>query len=582
MPALDNRSLATILYETADLLEISGQDPFRIRSYRNAAEAIEGWPQPITELKDEPKRLLEIPGIGKGMVANLTEIFNEGRLKLHAELLEKYHPSMLDLLKVQGLGPKTIALIWDAFHVASVEEVEKLAKEGKLRELPRMSEKSEQKILKSIETFRNISGRFLLDEADRTAEKLIAHLAGLPGVEKITPAGSLRRGRETVGDVDILITGKCCNNDKQRTEVIERIVSFPGIMDMLAKGENKVSFKLRNGMQVDVRLLPPDSFGAAMQYFTGSKTHNVNLRQRALKMGYTLNEYGLVKLEGEKRVAGKTEEDIYKKLGLDYIPPELRENCGEIEAASEHKLPDLVDLGDIRGEIHMHTIETDGKNTIEEMALAARERGYEYIAITDHSKNLAFANGLDDKRAEQHIKRIRKANQQIDGIRIFAGIEVDILADGELDLSDSVLEEMDVVVASVHSAFNQEPAKMTDRLLTAMSNKNTMIVGHPTGRILLRRDAYQFDMDKVLDFAAKNNVKMELNAYPDRLDLCDRHLRMAKDKGVKIVINTDAHHTTHFEKLKYGILQARRAWLTKTDIINTLPVEKLSAALKRA
>jgi DNA polymerase (family 10) len=364
--------------------------------------------------------------------------------------------------------------------------------------------------------------------------------------------------------------------------VIERILAFPGIIDVLAKGDNKVSFKLRTGMQVDVRLLPPDSFGAAMQYFTGSKSHNVNLRQRALKMGYTLNEYGLVKLEGEKRVAGKTEEEIYKKLGLDYIPPELRENCGEIEAAAEHRLPDLIELKDIRGEIHMHTVETDGKCTIEEMALAARERGYEYIAITEHSKNLAFANGLDDKRAMQHIKRLRKADEQIEGIRILGGIEVDILADGELDLSDSVLEEMDVVVASVHSAFNQEPAKMTDRLLTAMSNKNTMIVGHPTGRLLLRRDAYQFDIEKILDFAGKNNVKLELNAYPDRLDLCDRHLRMAIERGVKIVINTDAHHTTHFEKLKYGVLQARRGWLTKQDVLNTLPAEKLTAALKRA
>jgi DNA polymerase (family 10) len=579
---LDNRSLATILYETADLLEISAQDPFRIRSYRNAAEAIEGWPQQLSDLKDDPKKLLEIPGIGKGMVANLREIFSEGRLKLHAELLEQFHPSMLELLKIQGLGPKTVALIWDAFHVSSVAEVEKLARDGKLRTLPRMSEKSEQKILKAIETFQSISGRFHLDEADRTAEKLASHLEGLPGVEKITPAGSLRRGRETVGDVDILVTGKCCTNEKQRNDVIERILAFPGIIDVLAKGDNKVSFKLRTGMQVDVRLLPPDSFGAAMQYFTGSKSHNVNLRQRALKMGYTLNEYGLVKLEGEKRVAGKTEEEIYKKLGLDYIPPELRENCGEIEAAAEHRLPDLIELKDIRGEIHMHTVETDGKCTIEEMALAARERGYEYIAITEHSKNLAFANGLDDKRAMQHIKRLRKADEQIEGIRILGGIEVDILADGELDLSDSVLEEMDVVVASVHSAFNQEPAKMTDRLLTAMSNKNTMIVGHPTGRLLLRRDAYQFDMDKVLDFAANNNVKMELNAYPDRLDLCDRHLRMAKERGVKIVINTDAHHTTHFEKLKYGVLQARRGWLTKQDVLNTLPAEKLTAALKRA
>jgi DNA polymerase (family 10) len=319
-----------------------------------------------------------------------------------------------------------------------------------------------------------------------------------------------------------------------------------------------------------------------MQYFTGSKSHNVTLRQRALKMGMTLNEYGLVRLEDDKLVAGKTEADIYKKLGLDYIPPEMRENCGEIEAAAEHHLPSLLELKDIRGEIHMHTVETDGKNTIEEMAFAARERGYEYIAITDHTKNLAFANGLDDKRAVEHIKRIRQADNQIEGIRILAGAEVDILADGALDLSDSVLEQMDVVVASVHSAFNQEASQMTGRLLNAMSNKNTMIIGHPTGRILLRRDAYQFDMEKILDFAAKEKVAMELNAYPDRLDLNDRHLRMARERGVKVVINTDAHHTTHFEKLKYGILQARRAWLTKDDVLNTLPAEKLVAALKRA
>jgi DNA polymerase (family 10) len=319
-----------------------------------------------------------------------------------------------------------------------------------------------------------------------------------------------------------------------------------------------------------------------MQYFTGSKSHNVTLRQRALKMGMTLNEYGLVRLDDDKLVAGKTEEEIYAKLGLDYIPPEMRENCGEIELAAEHHLPKLIELTDIRGEIHMHTVETDGKNTIEEMAMGARERGYEYIAITDHTKNLAFANGLDDKRAVEHIKRIHKVNAHIEGIRILAGAEVDILPDGELDLSDSVLEQMDVIVASVHSAFNQEPAQMTDRLLKAMSNRNTMIIGHPTGRILLRRDAYQFDMDKVLDFAAKEKVAMELNAYPDRLDLCDRHLRMARERGVKIVINTDAHHTTHFEKLKYGVLQARRAWLTKADVLNTLPAEELVTALKRA
>ncbi len=578
---MDNKAIANIFYETADLMEVNGDDSFRIRSYRRAAEALEGHPQQVSELIAEPKKLLEIPGIGKGMAANIQELCREGKLGLHQELLQKYRPSMLELLKIQGLGPKTIALLWSAFQVSDLEGVEKLAREGKLRELPRLSEKSEQKILKAIEDYRRISGRFLLDEADRTAEKLTEHLKHIKGIEKITPAGSLRRGRETVGDLDVLITGPCCVNDQQRAELIEENLRFPGILQVLAKGDNKVSFKLRSGMQVDVRLLPPESYGAAMQYFTGSKNHNVTLRQRALKMGLTLNEYGLFRLDNEKRVAGATEDEIYGALKLDCIPPEMRENCGEIELAAEHKLPRLITLQDIRGEVHTHTVETDGKCTIDEMAEAAKRRGYKYIAITDHSKNLAFANGLDDKRALEHIARIRAANEQIGDITIMAGVEVDILADGELDLSDEVLEQMDVVVASVHSAFNQEPQQMTDRLLRALDNKNVSILGHPTGRLLLRRDAYRFDMDAVLKSALKKKVAMELNAYPDRLDLNDVHLRMARERGVKIVINTDAHHTSHFEKIKYGILQARRAWLTASDVLNTLPEKEFRKAAKK-
>jgi DNA polymerase (family X) len=524
---LDNKTIAHIFYETADLMEVNGDDSFRIRSYRRAAEALEGHSQQVSELIDDPKKLLGIPGIGKGMAANIQELQRDGKLPLHQELLTKYRPSMLELLKIQGLGPKTIALLWSAFQVSDLEGVEKLAREGKLRELPRLSEKSEQKILKAIEGYRRISGRFLLDEADRTAEKLTEHLKHIQGIEKITPAGSLRRGRETVGDLDMLITGPCCTDDAQRAGLIEEILRFPSILDVLAKGENKVSFRLRSGMQVDVRLLPAESFGAAMQYFTGSKNHNVTLRQRALKMGYTLNEYGLFRLEGNERVAGATEDEIYGALKLDCIPPELRESCGEIEAAAKHELPKLITVKDIRGEVHMHTVETDGKCTIEEMAEAAKARGYEYIAITDHSKNLAFAN----------------------------------------------------VVASVHSAFNQEPAQMTDRLLRALSNKNVSILGHPTGRLLLRRDAYQFDMNAILNAALQNNVAMELNAYPDRLDLNDVHLRMARERGVKIAINTDAHHTSHFEKIKYGILQARRAWLTPADVLNTLPEKEFRKAI---
>ena len=578
---LDNKTIAHIFYETADLMEVNGDDSFRIRSYRRAAEALEGHPQQVADLCVEPKKLLEISGIGKGMAANIQELCRDGKLPLHQELLQKYRPSMLELLKIQGLGPKTIALIWSAFQVSDLAGVEQLARDGKLRELPRMSEKSEQKILKAIEDYRRISGRFLLDEADRTAEKLTEHLKHIKGIEKITPAGSLRRGRETVGDLDMLITGPCCIDDGQRAALIDEVLRLPGIVDVLAKGDNKVSFKLRSGMQVDVRTLAPESYGAAMQYFTGSKGHNVTLRQRALKLGLTLNEYGLFKLEDNKRVAGVTEDEIYGALKLDCIPPEMRENCGEIELAAEHKLPQLITVKGIHGEVHMHTVETDGKCTIEEMAEAAKKRGYKYIAITDHSKNLAFANGLDDKRAVEHIARIHAANEQIDGITIMAGIEVDILADGELDLSDSVMEQMDVIVASVHSAFNQEPQQMTDRLLRALDNKNVSILGHPTGRLLLRRDAYRFDMDAILKAALKNKVAMELNAYPDRLDLNDVHLRMARERGVKIVINTDAHHTSHFEKIKYGILQARRAWLTPDDVLNTLPEKEFRQAVKK-
>ena len=577
---MENRNIAAIFYETADLMEIRGDDPFRIRSYRRAAEAIEGLPYRIADIASDTKKLLEVPGIGKSMAANIQQLLNEGNFSLHADLLQKYRPSMLELLKIQGLGPKTIALIWDAFQICDVDGVEKLAREGRIRELPRMGEKHEQKILKGIEEYRRISGRFLLDAAERTAEKIKQFLAEMPGVEKITAAGSLRRGRDTVGDLDILITGPCCA-DERLDPLLDRIVTFPGISEVLAKGGNKVSFKLRGGMQVDVRTLKPESFGAALQYFTGSKTHNVSLRQRALKMGYTLSEYALTRVDNGAHIASATEEDIYAALKLDYIPPELRENQGEIEAAEQHRLPRLVELKDIRGDVHMHTVETDGRCTIEEMIGSARERGYDYMAITDHSKNLAFANGLDDQRAVEHVKRIRQAGKQAEGIKVLAGIEVDILADGELDLSGSVLDEMDLVIASVHSHFDQEPKKMTERLMRAITSGHIAILGHPTGRILLRREGYDYDMGAVMRAAAQHHVAMELNAYPDRLDLSDRHLKMGKEFGVKIVINTDAHHTSHLEKIRFGVLQARRAWLTPDDILNTLPADRFRVAMRQ-
>ena len=577
---MDNRSIAQLFAETADLLEISAGDPFRIRSYRRAAEAVESSTVQLSEIAGDTKKLLEIPGIGKGMATNIQEIEKSGTLPLREELLTKYKPGMLDLLKLPGMGPKSVLLFWEALQIASISDLEAAIAAGKLESLPRMGAKQIEKLKKGIEEHKKNSGRFLIDDAEEAADKLIEYLRKFDGIETITPAGSLRRGRETVGDLDILATGPACAEDKV-SAAVEYTAAYPPIADLIAKGQNKVSFRLRNGLQVDVRLLPVGSYGAALQYFSGSKMHNVTVRQRALKRGYTLSEYALARVEDGSFVAGATEEEIYAALGLDWIPPELRENNGEIEAAEQHRLPNLIELRDIRGDVHMHTDATDGKNTIREMAVAAAARGYEYIAITDHSKNLAMTFGLDDERALEHMQRIREVNDAMEGrIRILTGIEVDILSDGQLDLSDEVLAQIDVVIASVHSLFNQPEEQMTERVLRAIENPNTRILGHPTGRLLLRREAYKLNLPQILRRAAELGVAVEHNAYPDRLDLCDRDLRLAKELGCKISINTDSHHTSHMEKMSYGVQQLRRAWLTQKDVLNTLPVDEFLAALR--
>ena len=577
---MDNRSIAQLLAETADLLEISSGDPFRIRSYRRAAEAVESSTVQLSEIAGDLKKLLEIPGIGKGMAANIQEIEKAGTMPLREELLTKYKPTMLDLLKLPGMGPKSVALFWDALQVASIADLEAAIAAGKLESLPRMGAKQIEKLKKGIEDYKKNSGRFLIDDAEEAAEKLIDYLRKFDGLETITPAGSLRRGRETVGDLDILVTGPGCAEDKVQAAV-EYTAAYPPIADLIAKGQNKVSFRLRSGLQVDVRLLPEGSYGAALQYFSGSKMHNVTVRQRALKRGYTLSEYALARIEDGSFVAGATEEEIYAALGLDWIPPELRENNGEIEASDQHRLPTLIEPSDIRGDVHMHTDATDGKNTIREMAEAAVARGYEYIAITDHTKNLAMTFGLDDERALEHMQRIREVGREMEGrIRIFTGIEVDILHDGELDLSDEVLAQIDVVIASVHSLFNQPEEQTTERVLRALENPNTRILGHPTGRLLLRREAYKLNLPQILRRAAELGVAVEHNAYPDRLDLCDRDLRLAKELGCKISINTDSHHTSHMEKMRFGVSQLRRAWLSKQDVLNTLPPDEFLAALR--
>jgi DNA polymerase (family 10) len=577
---VENRSIAQLLGETADLLEISGGDSFRIRSYRRAAEAVEQSTTQLALLVDDPKQLLEIPGIGKGMAANIQEMVAHGSMKLRDELLARYKPTMLEMLKLPGMGPKSVALMWEALGVGSIDELDAAIDAGRLATLPRYGEKQIQKLKKGIEDYRKNSGRYHLDDAELAAERITLYLKDFPGIETVTPAGSLRRGRETVGDLDILVTGPACEEDIVSVAV-SYTAAYPAIANLIAKGQNKVSFNLRTGLQVDVRLLPRKSYGAALQYFTGSKMHNVSIRQRALKRGYTLSEYSLARLDDGTTVAAATEEEIYKALDLAWIPAELRENHGEIEAAASGELPKLIELADIRGDVHMHTDATDGKNTIREMAEAAIAHEYEYIAITDHSKNLAMTNGLDDARALAHIGRIREIENELDGrIRIFPGIEVDILAEGELDLSNDVLAQMDVVIASVHSLFNQPREQMTERVLRALENPFLRILGHPTGRLLLRREAFAIDLEAICKRAGELGVAMEHNADPNRLDLCDRDLRLAKQLGCKVVVNTDAHHITSFEKMRYGIRQLRRAWLTSSDVLNTLPPAEFLAALR--
>ena len=577
---MDNVTMACLLTETADLMEIDGADGFRVRSYRNAAEAIEQTTVDLVGASSDVTLLLAIPGIGKSMAANVQAIVATGTLPLRDQLLTKYGAGLLQLLKLPGMGPKTVALLWDAARVGSIDELAEAIDAGRLKGLPRMGPKLIEKIRKGIDEYRRSAGRFRIDEAEDAADRLTAYLLAFNGIDRVTPAGSLRRGRETAGDLDLLVTGPACATENTGPAV-DYVAAYPGIRDIIAKGDNKVSFHIANGLQVDVRLLPSDCYGAALQYFTGSKAHNVALRQRALKMGYTLSEWSLARLEDESLVASKTEEDIYAALQMDWMPPEMRENLGEIEAAAKRTLPRLIEASDIRGDLHMHTTASDGSNSIAEMAEAAILRGLQYIAITDHSKNLAMINGLDDERALEHIQRIRAVDKEVEGrIRIFAGIEVDILADGSLDLSDEVLAQMDVVIASVHSRFEQPREEMTARLIRAIENPNVHILGHPTGRQILRREAYALDTGAVIRRCAELGVAVEHNAAPERLDLSDRDLRFARECGCRIVINTDAHLTRVVGEWRYGIRQLRRAWLAAADVLNTLPPEEFLQALR--
>lgn len=558
-------------------MEIAGEDGFRIRSYRNGASAIEGFPERIQDILNDPERkVTDVPGIGKGLAGVLQEVSRRGSFDKRDELLQRFPPTALDFLKIQGLGPKSIALLFEHFHITTVDELEQLCKDRKLRELPRMGAKLEEKVLRSIAQMKEHSGRFLLNFADNTARELTAYLSELPGIEAITSAGSLRRGRETVGDLDLLVTGP------NAAAALERIAEHPRVQEVLGRGPNKTSVKLgREGLQVDVRALDHQSFGAAMQYFTGSKEHNVALRQRAIRMGYKLSEYGLFRAEDESRVCGETEQEVYAALRLDWIPPELRENVGEIEMAEAHTLPALIKQTDIRGDLHMHTTATDGRATLEEMAEAAKALGYEYVAITDHSKAIAMAFGLDEKRVVEFAQTVRKINESGHlGIRIFSGLECDIMKDGAMDIAWDALAELDVVIGSVHSHMNLEPDAMTDRLLRALECPHLTALGHPTGRLLLQREAFTFDFERVIGEAVKRGVWLEVNSSPERLDLNAHHIRAAKAKGAKFIVSTDSHHPKHLLNMRYGILTARRGGLVSEDILNTYSEERFREALR--
>jgi DNA polymerase (family 10) len=573
---MENREIAAVFEEISNLMKILQDDPkwtFKAAAYDRAKRSIESYPERLEDIARNPQRkLTDIPGIGADLAKKISELVETGQSNYHQEQLAKVPRTLLDLLQLQTVGPQKVKLFWKQAQITSVDELEAAAKEGRLRDLPGMSEKSEENILKAIEVFRRAAGRFRLDTAFDTAEVLSAWLRDLKSVEEVTPAGSLRRGRETVGDLDLLVTGR------DHTGIADHFVKFPGIASILAKGEDKVSVKLKNDLQVDVRLIERSAYGAALHYFTGSKEHNVAMRDLAKRRGWKLNEYGL--FQGEKVLASRTEEEIFAKLGLPWIPPELRENLGEIEAAEKGELPKLVELGDMRGDLQMHTTASDGHASIEEMAGAAKQLGYQYILITDHSKAVTVANGLNEERAAEHIRRIHAARKKVKGIEIWAGAEVDILGDGSLDYSDELLKQLDIVLVSVHSRMTMPAEEMTPRLLRALENPYVRILGHPTGRQILRRDPFLFDLEKVFAAAKKHGVILELNGNPERLDLCDRHVKLARDRGMKIIISTDAHDPQDFKLMRYGVLTARRGWMEKSGVLNTLPPEKLLAGLR--
>ncbi len=568
-----NADIAVIFGEIANLLEIQGANPFRIRAYRNAARTIGELGQEASQLIAQGGGLPHLPGIGEDLAAKITEIVSTGHCSLLDRLQHELPPAVTELLKIPGLGPKRVKALYHDLEVQTVEQLYRAARDGRIRALPGFGEKTELNILQAAQAHAGQAQRFRLAVAAQYAEALRAYLAAVPGVTQVTVAGSFRRMRETVGDLDILV------ETKAPASVMQRFTAYDEVAKVLAAGPTRASVVLKSRLQVDLRIIARESYGAALQYFTGSKAHNIAIRRIARKLRLKINEYGVYR--GNKRIAGETEESVYRAVGLGYIPPELRENRGEIERARTGKLPRLIEAGDLHGDLHVHTKATDGRNTLREMALAGRSQGFEYLAITEHSKRLTVAHGLDADRLVQQCDEIEQLNLELNGITLLKGIEVDILEDGSLDLPDKVLERLDLVVGAVHSKFELSRAKQTERILRAMEHPHFTILAHPTGRLIEQRDPYDVDMTRIIHEASARGCFLELNAQPDRLDLLDTHCQMAKEQGVLISIASDAHSTLDLFNLRYGIGQARRGWLEKRDVLNTRPLAELRKLIRR-
>jgi len=567
---MKNAEIAGIFDRMADILEVLNENPFRVRSYRKASEVVGDQAEDIAALA-QSGRLGELPGIGTAFVEKITEFLAEGKVTAYEELKAKVPEGVVEMLRVPGLGPKTAGLFWKKANVTSVAELSKAIDDGRLVGLPGIGEKKLENLKKGIATYLGGQGRVLLGVALPVAEEISALLAKVAGVSQVLPAGSMRRRRETIGDVDILVASE------RGKEVVAAFVRLPMVKDVLAAGDTKGSVRVEGGLQVDVRVVPPDSFGAAAQYFTGSKAHNIRLRDLAIGKGLKLNEYGVFR--GDTRLAGTTEEEVYAALGLPWVPPELREDRGEVEAALEGKLPKLIEEGDIRGDLQMHSTASDGAASIEEMARACIALGYQYMAITDHSQSLKIANGLTPARLREQRKEIDALNKRLKGFRVLAGIEVDILGDGTLDLPDKCLATLDFVIASIHMGMQQDPERTTVRLVKAMRSPCVSAIAHPTGRVIGQRDPYALNFDEVLRVARETGTALEINAYVDRLDLNDIQARAARDAGVKLLIDTDAHSPAHLPMMRFGVATARRGWVAKRDVLNALPLDGLLAAL---